>query len=141
MQRDSQEEIEGKETGNLVQSRDVGISILGDPRDGVTCSVEEDGVSPCCKDEGGDLWKENDGVELPINNGARSGEKRDKCPVDLEVRGWAPAVDMAGWDLQDEDKGATAEPSQMRKKEWDREQERGLSELRFQEEKNRQRKK
>ena len=140
MQRDLQEEIEGKETGNIVQSRDVGIPILGDPQDGVICSVEGDGVSPGYRDEGGDPWKEKDGRELPVNNGTRSGEKRDEGPVDLEVGEWVPAADMTGWDLQGEDKGATAKPFPMGKKEWEWKQERGPGEPRFQEKEDHQRK-
>ena len=52
MQRDFPEEIEGKEMGNIVQCRDVGISILGNPQDGIICFVEGDRVNPGYKAEG-----------------------------------------------------------------------------------------
>ena len=74
MQRDLPEEIEGRETGNIVQSRDVGIPIPGIPKMGSFVPLKGMESARVIKMKGWPPGRGKDGRKLPVNIDTRSGE-------------------------------------------------------------------
>ena len=118
----------GKGTGNSVQSWDMGNSIPGGPRDEETRPVNKDGISLCCMEVGGGLWKGRDSMGNQVHVETSLREKQELGPVDLGKGERASEGGMADWGFQDEDGQRAAEIVQGGKEEGARKQDEGPGE-------------